>query len=140
MLRRVLGAVAWLLLLNVNVEAADRACGMELSAGETAAAHEGEHHGPAHRGDGEHHGDRRHHGDGPHHPRNHNAGHSSDDGDCKIPRVAECCQAAASCGVTLSSEECESSNAPHDDTAVVTDIAGRALRGSPAPDTPPPKA
>jgi hypothetical protein len=130
MLRRISGVLAWSLLLNVNVERADRAC---ATHGQEAHDRSADAHGQ--HASTERHADREHHlpAQGPH-------DHERGDEECKIPRSAECCQAAASCSITLSSDANDCSAAPHDDSRAIADPLGHELRGSPAPDTPPPKA
>jgi hypothetical protein len=128
MLRRLSGALAWLLLLNVSVERADRACATHGWEAPAAGSHA-------------QHATSGHHESQDHPARTHGTpGHEGSDEACKIPRSAECCQAAASCSVTLSSETKDGPEASLDDARAIADPLGHALRGSPAPDTPPPKA
>jgi hypothetical protein len=130
--RRVLCAISWLLLLNVNVEAADRACASHPAGQEVTTGHGREHDRTA-----SHHAERDYHDA----TRVHEAAHEDhDDGDCQSPRVAKCCQVAASCGITLAAEEKDCALIPHDDRHVVADTLGGALKGLRAPETPPPKA
>ena len=127
MVRRWVGVVTSLLFLHVNLKALDRACathGASGRAGEQTADATTAHMHHAAAG----------HTHAPTEPTAHDA-HS-----CELPVRADCCQFAASCGISFSVEEDTppSSLALH--VALPTHLMFAPLSPVRTPDPPPPRA
>jgi hypothetical protein len=122
-MRRLTGLLTSLLLLHLTFVGADLPCAKHgvhraaPAAPSEPSSHDG-HHAP---------------------PRSERTGH--DDTSCEVPTLPACCQALASCGVSIADQTAaESGGLSHLAAGMLAGIEDAPPSWSVAPDTPPPKA
>jgi hypothetical protein len=121
-MRRLTGLLTSLLLLHLTLLGADLTCAKHGV------------HGNAHASEP---------GTSPHadHHAAHPAGAGQKDASCEVPTLPACCQALASCGVSIAEQRSvEAGNLLHLAAAVLAGADDIPPSWSVAPDTPPPKA
>jgi hypothetical protein len=122
-MRRFTGLLTSLLLLHLTLVAADLTCAKH---GVHGAAHAVQSDRSSHEG---------------HHASAGSDATSRDDTSCEVPTVPACCQALASCGVSIAEQRlAESGDPSHLVVGVLYGADDTPPSWSIAPDTPPPKA